>query len=828
MADPAPLIQPEAYYEDGRLVPPHELDQAIESGAARWHQGARVPVRNADGELGTVDAAEAYQPGVRVLTAGELKAENDKRLYGTGDLNVAKATALTLARGFTGGISDEALTRGGEDRAVAERLQAYKEQNPTASSGYVEAAGALASLAAGGIGGAAGKVARVAGALPNAAAAAGNLVERGVARGLARMGVTGESLAGRVASKALATGAQGATEGAFYGVGQAMSESSLTGEDLTAEKMLAHVGRAALFGAGIGGAVGAASPLVGAAVKKGAEKLGGMEQFARERAINSVAQGSDIRKLIGRKTGEAAEAKFNATADDLLSYEFKTGPLKGERVMKAARNTDELLGRIRQAKDELGAAIGGIKQEIDDVVQAAPHLKPDVGSYLKRVDDEVLKPLKTSKSPGMRSKARAVERELSVLKAEHEARLAGADLPAPGFKDLDEFRANLREQFQPPRPTSGGIPAPPPKSAKYLEKAERILADHLDNAAERALKETGENADAFRQLKRQFSSFADLDGIAQRVSKQQIGNRTVSPSDHAMGMSAFLGTLVHGGAGALGSLAAGAAGTIANKMLRERGNSLLAEMAYKASQSDALLDGAAKALAGKVAALPRRTAIPAYASFGDLRKSYDAAAARVQELADPHERAGQLAALTAEIGSAYPDAGSALSRKLLQMYDHLQDHLPSGNSRAGATLTPLAAETRTSPSEMRKFMSRVRAATDPDSVIEDLAEGKIDRDALDTLKALDPQRFLELRQKVILYTAENKEELSFPRRIMLSVAFEFPGDSSLLPGRMAGLQASAQSSSAQQSQGGPPKGSSNIDPSITSALALPSETEGQP
>jgi hypothetical protein len=821
------FVQPEAYDAEGNALPPEAVPQAAAAGKAFFKKDARVYARNHAGELVTLAPEDVSRPGYQILTPAQVAEAQAKKQYGEGVGDVVKAGAAGLARGATLGASDAVLTAvGGDDTRKA--LQGLRQANPI-TSGVTEVAGAVAPVAlsggagAAGAAGTAGRAAgaiRAAGALPRAAAAAGSLVERGIARGLAGLGYEGTTLAGRAAAGALKLGAAGATEGAIYGGAAAANDAVLRGDEITAEKIVSGMGHGALFGGAVGGALGAAGPLASAGLSKLVPKKEALTKLAQEQALKSVARGTDIRRLAGRATGEAAEQRLAATADDLLNYKFQSGPQKGERVFVPGRNVDELLGRISTAKEEIGAALGGVKKELSEQMAAAGK-NPDVGEFLRRVKEQVTDPLMSSKSPGAMSKARAVERELAIIRQEHEAQLAARAAaeagevvpvrlpdgstqmrprtapPSMTFEELDAVRGRLRELFQPQEAAAGGLTPPPPKSAKYLQKTERILADYLKENAADALVRMGENPNAFNELNRQFHSFRQLEQIAGKNANQALGNRMISPSDHALGMASFLGSMASGGVGALGSMATGAAATVANKLLRERGNSVVADMARRAAEMDSSIDRVAQVLAGR-AEKGKAPALAAAFQGENLRETYDKTANRVRELAVPQAAMTHVSSLMPEVAAQYPNVGAAVSTKLLAIYQQLAAKIPQSRNDVGATLTPLAIKERVTPAAMRSFLANVRGALEPERVIADLEHGVIDREAVEALKAAHPRTFQQLREKVADYVQHNETELPYKRRVMLSMTFDFVGDSSLQPQRMAASQQVARSLSIQE------------------------------
>lgn len=803
---PTPTFtQPQAYDAAGNAIAPEAAADAVAKGQGFFQKGAKVYAKNARGELVTVDAADAAQPGYRVLNQDELSAEQTRLQYGQGAGNVAKATVAGAARGLTLGASDAVATAiGGEETRQA--LEGLRAANPIASAGG-EVAGSVAPLLlSGGTSGAvqgggalarAGQLGssaiRTLGAGNRAIAGVGGLVERGIARGLGALGVEGATAGGRIGLAAAKMGGRGAVEGALYGGAMAANDAVLKGDAITAEKIVAGMGHGALFGGALGAGLGAVARGTGEIATKLVPKKEALTQLAREQAMKGAGfKGSDFRKLAGRATGDQAEKRLAATADDLINTTLETGPLKGQRVLQPGANVEETLVRISAAKEEAGARLGGLKDEISEGMVAMGK-SPDVGAFLQRVKAEVTDPLLKSSVPGVRSQVRAVERELSILRSNYEAALTSAnpEQMAMTFRQLDEFRTDLRAVFQPKAPPGGGLPPPAPKHAAALEKTERILSEQLKQDAGTWLASVGENPNAYNEANRQFHSFRQLEQVGTKTANQSLGNRSISPSDHALGVASFLGAMATGNVGALGAMAMGGAGAFANKLLRERGNSFVADMARRAAQTDSIIESAASALAGKA----EKVKTPALATVlkgENLAEQYQRTAERVRELATPALAHAHVSSLIPEVAAQYPDVGGAVSQKLLAIYQQLSAALPKPHVETGTTLTPLAVKERVPPSAMRKFMSTVRGTLEPEQIITDLGRGVIDRDAIEAMKMAHPETFMQLRQKVADFVQERSDELPYKRRVMLSMTFDFVGDSSLSPERMAGLQQTAQ------------------------------------
>jgi hypothetical protein len=353
------------------------------------------------------------------------------------------------------------------------------------------------------------------------------------------------------------------------------------------------------------------------------------------------------------------------------------------------------------------------------------------------------------------------------------------------FRELNTLRQDLRSVFQPPKPSTGGLPPPVPEHAEHIERAERILADHIDEAAERGLRELGEDTGQHRALKQQFRNLSDAEDIATKAAARQVGNRFISPSDYGTGVAAALGALMTGNVGALG---VGVAGSLAHKLIRERGRSMVAVLADRVARYEGRLDAAAQRFAGKErvpASVPRRALIP---SLAELQESYSRAATVVRQFQQDPDFARARLIEASRVAPEHPQLAEAMQGQLERTYSYLATKLPRPMTRAGASLTPELEGERVPPAAMAKFLRQFRGATAPGEVIDDLRNGKLDRDGIEAIKEVHPQTFEELRNRVMLAVAKRETPLSFNERMLLSLAFDFRGDKSLEPGFAFALQ----------------------------------------
>lgn len=835
MAEPT-LVQPQAFTAEGAPIAPEHVAAAVASGNAFFQKGAKVIARGANGRLVTVDPEDAAHPGLSVVSPAELAELNEKRQYGKGLGNTAAAAAAGAARGLTLGASDAAARALSPD--TADSLAALQRQQPVASTlgeiggvivpslftggaaGEVEGASALARGAS--------TAARVASAPVRAVGALGGAATRGAEAVLG--GIGGEGLAARAVRSAVGHAVGGAAEGAVFGAGATLSESALKGEPITSEALVASLGRNALFGGAIGAGVGALSKLGPAALKSvlpSSEKLDDVAvKFARKQL------GRDFENVGKGQPREAAEAWKNASAKQLLERKLVGGENSGKTIFEASKNPQDIADNLGQMRRDVGAELGEVRERAAVAMDANPALAPNVDELIVQVEARA-RELRKTKVAGNYALARTMEREIAPLKeaiAERAApgfspaaeaaeggavglddavsRVPGSVVandvaPSMGYRELLKWHQNLEQSLNP-----AGVA----KSMRGLaiknfgakqevaDLANTFLRDHTA----RALTAAGEDGSIVQRLHQEYAGTMAMQQAAEKEAKRIASNRHVSLTDHMLGIGSALMAMASGNVGALATMGLGGAAAIGNKIAREQGNAIMATIAQKLARHDSLLESAAKALAlpeglgrratGVAAAATESRRAPSsdYVPLGAvaLRKDFDEARERVRLLGTPDHMQAQLAHATGPIAEAYPEAAAGMSQRLLAVHDYLAQSVPEGE--APPVMTPLARAAGVEPRAMQKWLSKVNAALDPMEVIRDVARGKLDYDAVQTVKDVYPATFDQLRNLTIQYTSANKEQLPFSRVAHLSDVFGFNGDSSFTPERLPGIQAAIQ------------------------------------
>ena len=233
-----------------QFIPDEELQPALLSGQFKLPSGATIRALDASGNKYEVDNQADFK------SLGSLRFENN--IEREERVGLEKAADQPFSAFVEGAL--RSATFGGYDAAAkaigyADDVRRRKQANPVASP-LGEVAGIAASVFAVPGGGLVGQAGRVGEAVTMAAERkiATAALEAAAAKGATSLGM---DIAKRSAQAALTKGAGGLAEGAFYGIGETLSEASLGDPQDAAAHLISNVGLASVINGATMGAFGA-------------------------------------------------------------------------------------------------------------------------------------------------------------------------------------------------------------------------------------------------------------------------------------------------------------------------------------------------------------------------------------------------------------------------------------------------------------------------------------------------------------------------------------------------------------------------------------------
>ncbi len=766
---------------------------------------ADVLVKDPLGDVGYVDESQLgtlIEQGGRVLTEEEQAAHASSEQYGTlGE--TLKGVGEQALSGATLGLSDVALSEALGDEYRESRRGRTQELGAAADAAHV--AGALLPLlvtrGAGGGGalGRAGSLVRGVGAPTRAAAGLGRAAESGAGALLRGAGVTGESIAGRGLLTGTKLAAGGAIEGGIIGAGQGLSEAALApggNYEHLGQKVLSGAKTGAIFGGLSGGLLGFMGGAGTRAIQVGAKKLAGKEGLKRmlmDQAESATARTVGLRSGDARKLGDDGWRRMSR---ELLEHTLDDGT----KLVKIGDDADAIAAKVAQAREELGVKIGNIRKTVEDDVL-------DISALRRQIDDEVIAPLAGSGLPSNQKLARKVADELAGL----------SDVATVG--QLTKLRREV-DDFIRPGSTKGKI-ATVKETDEALNEAARKMESFVESAVEARV--GAETADMYRQLKTRFGAVKDAEKIAAREAGAEIGRNRFSPFTTGAAIAGAVGTLATGTpAGLVGGLALGAG----RKLWQERGESVLARMAYAAAKSDSGLNASVGQYLKRIRAGTRNT-IGAGGGEEVREQSRIERALRIKKTENRNQayqrKLKEVAAFSPDripdwpaFSSAAPQAAIAMAETMQRARDYLAQEAPTGLYTEG-TLQPHLKEVKPALAALEKWARKVEAVEDPlGTVNRGLKNGNLSRDHVRAIEHVYPDLFADLQQKIFDGVADSKEVVPYNERVRLGYLFRIPTDKSLNPVRFTQLQSLYQQQNPEQpvdAQGpaSPPPAHAQID-----------------
>jgi hypothetical protein len=774
--------------------------------------------------------AEAKAKGYRLETDEEFQKRYNEKEYG-GLGNQLLAGGLGAARTLTFGLSDLGATKFGI--AAPATLSGLKEENPKASL-TGEVAGAVVPLLLGDVpvvGGAAESL----GAGVEGVSALGHAAKHGVSHLLGGLAETGAS---GLAKKVLPMVAEGAVEGAAYGAGNAISESALGDHELTAEKLLAGAGMGALLGGGIQGVLGVGGAGLSSMKRMAEKKLEGtlgesvqswVDEFAENQRLRAAGLGKKAFKAMDEEGAKPYLRKESLKILDEMAAE--------KPIMSQKEIAEGLVERLAQAEENRSSIV----TKLDELAGGDPSRSFRVGDVVDTIKEEALRGVEPA---SQRNVVRAVDDYIAALKETY-----GED----GVVDFSKA-SSIRAGAQNSAKFDMAVPQP---IQKMWQRVSRKWNDLIDEKAAPLLKEAGLDEAAYRAARQKEGVLFDLVKFAKDKVAANIPNRSVSLTDMLGGVAgASVGGLPGAVAGAAVNKVGRVYGPSAMATVAEKAAKILAAARSAAritNETDALLaewvegaqqvgqrvvkasNKAGERYAEKVAHheiaggehVVEKTAVPVTAKILDsvrfLPKGHDTSsmaadarpltgkpdeamekfrerAAEITALASsPDKLVDHVAGITSQVSDASPLLASHLGDKIMQAVSYLHEVMPKSPTAANPLIREPWSPSR---SEVDKFARRIRAASDPRTIIHDLKAGTLTKEAVETAKQLYPKLYQDMVKAIASKLSEAPANFSYRNRAQLSLLLGEPLDASMSPAFVGAMQQQWQSLPQNQGQGG--------------------------
>jgi hypothetical protein len=682
------------------------------------------------------------------------KKQNDFIEDNSGTAGAFK-TALAYGGNELGfGLPKELIKLGLSDDKAKELDEEYKglgQANPI-TAGAATGAGFLGSMALGG-------------GLFKGAAKAGQLAE-----GLVTGGRAAEELG--LGTKLLSKAAGGAVENAVVGgalsAPQVINQVRQGNPQEAAEALIVNAGLGSLLGAGLG--VG------GEAVKAGVSKLfgGGLEQFSTDQTIRSLIHSTD------QKANELID---QTGRKDVADY------VKSNNLFRDS-TFDDLSAKISARKQDIGTQIGA---ETDKLASNVPG--PSTNELFGRINKEVIDPLMengATRAKGKQVQSILNDMEQSLLDSQQQRAVKEGwightdedikDLPV-SVGSLNNQRKALDTIIYDQMNARIGNPSP---LDKELKNVRNIFKDQINEYAEKTL--GSEWTDKMAGLNKEYKILSTLDEVADRSATAEQKNQQFALKDIIAGA----GMLGHP-AGIPGAIAMGAG----SKILRKRGNEWLAKAADFSNNS--ILNAANDNINNRLSIIPKilnntfsgpgiqaggnslaRTLSDAGIKPDDSSKNKDVAAYNTfaglitKQMSQPQDNIMNHAATV--INSHDPQMANQLGQSASGVINYLHQQMP----KATTPQVPFQPPWEPNPQQLKAFASTVQVAQDPFIVLDKLADGSLNQNHVQTLKALYPSIYAKMVDEIKAEgMKKDAAKMPYNKKLHLSLLIGQPLDPSL-------------------------------------------------
>lgn len=674
------------------------------------------------------------QPKIQELfKESQLKALKDKTLKEAVDTPLGKVAA------FTGGAADT-LTLGAFKKGLkyispesAEVLDAAQEENPI-SSGAGTAAGFVGSLAG----------------------APAKIISEGGAKVLEKTGSRALSYGAEGVMAALPSAAVDVVGGDYKEAAENIALSGAFGATLGS-----LVSGAEYAGKGLKNQVLKYSPKL----TETAEKIGtaqGAKQLGMIKSVNA--------KLL--KKGGGGLGATQEEINEAVNYAKQKGYISwfSDDGLTLQQKVEGSLEKIGQEMENLGTVLDDQGLDLID--------RESLAKEANKIADDSFGILKRTNA----SKRSGYENTLSDMKDYFKDGVT--------FKKVSQLKAAVKQEaFDQNGAIRSGT------MAKLYQRLERVISSAVDKGVQKADEVLpidefpGSFAQQFQRLKKEWRLNKILELPIKNLVNSEAGNNFVKPSDIGL---AGLG-------GIIGGFPAAFVGYIGNYYMKKWGagqSSLLIDKLLATSKDikGRNFDGVSKLLTGTTskvskAKLPSLFALNALLNHRyDDDESVDKVSQAISEVAtNPELLTNAVTDSLAGVHEQDPQAAAGATQKIAEIFNYLSTVAP----QKFASDNPFErTETSYTNQDVSRYKRRLNAALNPQSILDDAANGTLDPTSVETVKTLYPMLYQSMVSELLDQATSQKKQYSYKQKYNLSLLLGKEVSSILEPAKMQVLQQS--------------------------------------
>lgn len=167
---------------------------------------------------------------------------------------------------------------------------------------------------------------------------------------------------------------------------------------------------------------------------------------------------------------------------------------------------------------------------------------------------------------------------------------------------------------------------------------------------------------------------------------------------------------------------------------------------------------------------------------------------------NPTTTADKVSAAAAPIQGGAPNIAGQFSQKMTAAIQYLDSQMPKPLSPPNPLIK---TDFKPSDHELSAFERRLNTVMDPASVIDDLKNGSLTKEQVETLQIVYPKLYQQIQKRVIQHISENQKTVPYQSRLKLSLLMGAPLDSSLSPQSIQAHQESFAHDQQNAQQGAP-------------------------
>ncbi|MCB0801735.1 MAG: hypothetical protein KDB74_01440 [Flavobacteriales bacterium] len=543
------------------------------------------------------------------------------------------------------------------------------------------------------------------------------------AAGRAAAQQTGKVVASQLAKKIAQKGTELAVEGALYSTPTALAEAVSGNPKAAVERIVAG----GLGNAVVGGIIAGVPQIISNTTNKLTKKLDDISdvraaKFAGLERGTAKKLGPEKVKELGRQLKEKGQVKLNASADDLL---VSNQMIKNEVLQERKRLYDL----------------------IDD--NAASQFKPlDVAAKLD-------KELGTFNKTSPLNKGAANQLDNTIEAILQRAPKEGDTITMQEAQKLVSELGNAAK-FDTSRSSEAN---------NLAKRAYGIVRNEINEAADRSgeLLNQPKLKKTLNELNKTYANAKALDKLISNKLARESGNKMFGLTDTIAGSIAV---------GQLGP--SGLAVLAGKKGLEKYGNQGASLLTARASQLLKNLQNS-ESLVSKMPSILQQmykgVKIPSAAKIGGLTTSnlerMSSQLAQVEQ--NPEDFIAYVAPDVDILSNIDPSSGALLTTKLQEVASYIRNAIPKNPNPIN---TPFRTVPWTpSPMELAKFNRIQKAALDPQTVIQDLAQGILSRDSVKTVKDLYPEYSVQIDEKIMEFLEKNPN-LSYKQKQQIQMLLQ--------------------------------------------------------